>query len=332
MGATQSADRGEGADWGRHELDPLSRGGAGQGGSQPRSAERSVLPPAQQAAVDEFKVKHGEWALHKAMAADEWKADVQKISALIDTDPDALSRKAKARKSTPRSSWRLLLSGQRARPSPSSLSRTDGAGLLPLHLAARFHASEDVVALLIERYPDGAKAPNQDGALPLHWAVAYLAPNAVVAMLLEQHPNGAKLRDAFGFLPLHLAAINEASPEVVALLCETCPEQMQHLCGDDKDYAERMYHQGLPMAFALLTHYHIERASHNPPTSRAVERARAARREESSLQLSAEPLSTLRASSQSSVGSLNSATLSGTTVSIDSSVSTRGAVRRGAAH
>ena len=47
------------------------------------------------------QAKHGYYALHKALEQDDWKRDVQKIGALIDADPAALSRTDRVRAALP---------------------------------------------------------------------------------------------------------------------------------------------------------------------------------------------------------------------------------------
>jgi len=60
--------------------------------------------------------------------------------------------------------------------------------------------------------------------LPLHGAIMFGAPINVVEMLLETFPHGARCKDDQGMLPLHLAFRNDASDEIVTEIANAYPQ------------------------------------------------------------------------------------------------------------
>jgi ankyrin repeat protein len=177
------------------------------------SYARKLVDEATQATIEEWQKQNGKLALHKAVEDDKWKRDATKVGLLIDAERDALTR-------------------------------TDVGFRLPVHLAARGHASVEVVALLLEFYPDGAEEKTWHGYLPVHLAARGQASEEVVALLLECFPEGAKAMCKDGNLPIHLAAMYEASAEVVALLYEACPDAMAKLDAGQAEYVEKKRKQG----------------------------------------------------------------------------------------
>eukprot|EP01043_Picozoa_sp_COSAG02_P085795 COSAG02_NODE_23375_length_720_cov_3.710145_1_plen_100_part_01 len=65
-------------------------------------------------------------------------------------------------------------------------------GHLPLHYAAENQASSEVVAALLEAYPEAAREKDDDGYLPLHYAAQNQASSEMVAALLEDHTSAAQ--------------------------------------------------------------------------------------------------------------------------------------------
>ena len=71
--------------------------------------------------------------------------------------------------------------------------------MLPLHLAAIYHAPPGAVGALLQAYPEGAA--EHDGVfewLPLSLAAKYQAEAAVLLRLLEVHPVAAREVDEHG--------------------------------------------------------------------------------------------------------------------------------------
>jgi len=70
---------------------------------------------------------------------------------------------------------------------PSSLSRTDLRGNLPLHLACAFLRKGSLlqaVEFLVEQYPEGLMETNKHGDSALHVACDHEAPLSVIAHLV----------------------------------------------------------------------------------------------------------------------------------------------------
>ena len=100
---------------------------------------------------------------------------------------------------------------------PDAFDDWNRDGETPLHLAAGYSDSVEVVDLLLDR---GAKLEaNPNGWTSLHYAARYNASVAVVELLLDR---GADLEAANenGSTPLHFAAFDNDSVEVVALLLD----------------------------------------------------------------------------------------------------------------
>eukprot|EP00966_Prymnesium_polylepis_P058219 1348155-Prymnesium_polylepis.1 len=76
-------------------------------------------------------------------------------------------------------------------------------GALPLHFAAA-DGARDCVELLLNAYPEGARAKSDLGALPLHWA-AIRGHRDCAHLLFKQHPEGATTADMEGKTPTALA-------------------------------------------------------------------------------------------------------------------------------
>ena len=56
--------------------------------------------------------------------------------------------------------------------------------------------------LLLDSYPDGAKAMNERGSLPLHHAAYRDAPMEVARLLLDAHPAGTKATTTVSYIVL----------------------------------------------------------------------------------------------------------------------------------
>ena len=89
---------------------------------------------------------------------------------------------------------------------------------LPLHLAAICRAPANVVRMLLDAYPAGAKEKNEYGRLPLHCAAAHNAPADVVRILAEACPEAKNIMDNYGELPVHIAKEENVPKEIIKLL------------------------------------------------------------------------------------------------------------------
>eukprot|EP00957_Ditylum_brightwellii_P094382 7186622-Ditylum_brightwellii.AAC.1 len=76
---------------------------------------------------------------------------------------------------------------------------------------------------LLKRQPDAAKQ-KKHGRTPLHMACRHGASCEVVAALLEVWPEAVKEKDRVGRTPLFLACRHGASCKVVAAVLEVWPE------------------------------------------------------------------------------------------------------------
>jgi hypothetical protein len=90
---------------------------------------------------------------------------------------------------------------------------------LPLHSACARQPPPDVVAALLEAYPDASKCIDDQGMYALHYACGNQAPREAVRKLLVSFPEAAKLTDPRGMLPIHyLACWGPSSLSVVDML------------------------------------------------------------------------------------------------------------------
>jgi hypothetical protein len=74
---------------------------------------------------------------------------------------------------------------------------------------------------LLEANRSLARASNQSGRLPLHVACSYRASHEVVAALVEAYPEGAGMPTISGAYPLHLLCEHGCSVEVIQRILET---------------------------------------------------------------------------------------------------------------
>jgi len=89
-----------------------------------------------------------------------------------------------------------------------------------------------VVDILIKAYPDGPRVANNIGNLPLHQAAMWQASLEILDLLLQYYREAAAVRNTYGSLPLHLAASNQAKPECIQRLMNVYPEAV-HMQNDD---------------------------------------------------------------------------------------------------
>ena len=107
---------------------------------------------------------------------------------------------------------------------PESLEITDRHGRTPLHQAVEFGASPNVVRYLLGRRSDSAAEADQIGRTPLHCAAAYGASLEIAKMLCTSCPHAAFQKDRRGRLPLHvICAQEDADLDFVKFLLEANP-------------------------------------------------------------------------------------------------------------
>merc|ERR1712129_17871 len=78
-------------------------------------------------------------------------------------------------------------------------------GELPLHLALRRSAPEDLILRLIEFNPKAVRLTGEnDISLPLHLATVYCASPRVIITILRKYPEALDIHDEDGDTPRHL--------------------------------------------------------------------------------------------------------------------------------
>lgn len=97
---------------------------------------------------------------------------------------------------------------------------------LPLHIACRTRASDEVIKTLLSYCPGAAKLQDSLGRLPLHYACANNASHDVIDALIQAYPQGCAQPCAQGWLPLHISISVKRDFYVVKMLLFQCPETM----------------------------------------------------------------------------------------------------------
>ncbi|RYH30770.1 ankyrin repeat domain-containing protein [archaeon] len=90
--------------------------------------------------------------------------------------------------------------------SPDACQFVDSQGNLPLHIAASYVASLEIVQSLLRYYPEAIKTHNRQGQLPLHRAAAMNNAINVVTFLIKANSEALEMADSEGNLPVHYAA------------------------------------------------------------------------------------------------------------------------------
>jgi ankyrin repeat protein len=161
------------------------------------------------------------YPIHMALIAGS-KARIKVLRILFDATPESLeipSMAAEMRASYPIHCWAIesrcsieVIRFFLRRVPECSQAKSEYTEELPIHEAAKLSVSSEseslyvsqLIALLLEANPEGARQKNRFGSLPLHRVQSAAATN----MLLGVYPEGAKERDDAGRLPLHIACIH----------------------------------------------------------------------------------------------------------------------------
>ena len=88
-------------------------------------------------------------------------------------------------------------------------------GMLPIHLALRWHGPADVILKLIELWPESVKELDKKGRLPVHYACERKHPALVTLKVLEVWPESVKEKSKSGMWPIQFACQFGAPKEVV---------------------------------------------------------------------------------------------------------------------
>ena len=80
-------------------------------------------------------------------------------------------------------------------------------GLIPLHKAAHFHASLEILQLLVKNNPNGPFEFDKKENLPLHYLFLGLLgppPKDQLGFLLKCYPHALSVRNMDGFVPFSM--------------------------------------------------------------------------------------------------------------------------------
>jgi len=104
---------------------------------------------------------------------------------------------------------------------PNGAKMKNNHGLLPLHVAATCHSK--CVPPLLVAFQAGAKEADKFGMLPLHWAVMGNGENiqdnlTIIHALMDAFPDAVTVEDHHGFIPLHKSIYYGHAEIVEALL------------------------------------------------------------------------------------------------------------------
>lgn len=138
---------------------------------------------------------------------------------------------------------------------------------LPLHSACARQPPLLIISSLIDAYPEGAAARDDNGMYPLHYACANQASSEVIHLLLSTFPEANFVRiETSGSLPVHLAAQwGVSTVNVMDILLEN---SISLSCA--KDFHEK---SPLEVALAAADYDHRKEVIHR--LENAVERANA---------------------------------------------------------
>lgn len=108
---------------------------------------------------------------------------------------------------------------------PRMASTKDNGGDLPIHYAARYSASIDVIRYLLQSNPGSTKQRGEGDMVPLQCSFFNETNNrlAVVLCLLEADPTAAAITGADGDTALHMAAVQECEVQLMEKLVEAFP-------------------------------------------------------------------------------------------------------------
>jgi ankyrin repeat protein len=90
--------------------------------------------------------------------------------------------------------------------------------------ATKFHATNDVLKVLLSAYPNACSSADGDGNLPVHIGCKHRIGLAECLLLLQAYAQGATARTSAGKTALHLAVEFTCNPEVIDLLLENNAE------------------------------------------------------------------------------------------------------------
>lgn len=105
---------------------------------------------------------------------------------------------------------------------------------LPIHSACARQPPVSIICALLEAFPEGVNARDDNGMYPLHYASANHASVEVIAVLLSAFPDANQLRvEADGALPIHLAA--QWGVSSLSVIDELLADNPSLACARDND-------------------------------------------------------------------------------------------------
>jgi ankyrin repeat protein len=109
---------------------------------------------------------------------------------------------------------------------PRMASSKDNDGDLPLHYAARYSESIDMIRFLLQANPGATKVHGEGNLVPLHCALYNESSSRMPIMkcLLEVDPHAAKLINSDGDTALHLAVDHECENAILKLIMKAYPD------------------------------------------------------------------------------------------------------------
>jgi len=105
---------------------------------------------------------------------------------------------------------------QLLRKNPDSIQKKEtGYGRLPLHVAIRAKAPDDIILYLLNEFPKGASVQDAMGRVAMHYACSNKSSQLIIHSLIQACPSSLYANDsAGGWTPLHVA-VNIGSGEMI---------------------------------------------------------------------------------------------------------------------
>lgn len=104
---------------------------------------------------------------------------------------------------------------------PEGIRKTEsGFRRLPLHIAIRARASDEVILYLIDKYPDSVAHQDVLGRVPIHYAISNHCSLELLRTLIRICPSTSRASDNLGWTPLHVAANAARSLDMVKIVIE----------------------------------------------------------------------------------------------------------------
>jgi ankyrin repeat protein len=120
---------------------------------------------------------------------------------------------------------------------PEGISTKTDLGHLPIHLAAIFNASAEVINVLLSAYPEGLLVMDHNGYLPIHTECmnmpVQIRSSPIISKCIEQYPETLSMADRSGSLPLHRLLQNViSSTDDLLIMIEKHPAVLRHQNND----------------------------------------------------------------------------------------------------